>query len=76
MYIKVREHHRVISKAVYIATAITENNKREILGLNVDHAESFESWSRFLQQLKSRGLQSLKLVISDAHQGLTKSDTT
>jgi len=70
MYIKVREHQRVVSKAVYIATAITEKNTREILGLSVDHAESFESWCRFLQQLKSRGLQSPKLVISDAHQGL------
>jgi putative transposase len=72
MYIKVREHHSVVSKAVYIATAITENNTREILGLSVDHAENFESWSRFFQQLKSRGLQSPKLVISDAHQGLQK----
>ncbi|MGN7179195.1 IS256 family transposase [Paenibacillus sp. FSL R5-0490] len=72
MYIKVREHNRVVSKAVYIATAIAENNTREILGLNVDHAESYESWSRFFQQLKSRGLQSPKLLISDAHQGLQK----
>ncbi|WP_035180514.1 IS256 family transposase, partial [Heyndrickxia coagulans] len=40
MYIKVREHHKVVSKAVYIATAITEKNTREILGLSVDHAES------------------------------------
>lgn len=72
MYIKVREHHRIVSKAVYIATAITENNKREILGLSVDHAESYESWSRFFQSLKSRGLQSPKLVISDVHQGLQK----
>lgn len=72
MYIKVREHHRVVSKAVYIATALTEKNKREILGLSVDHAESYESWSSFLKHLKSRGLQSPKLVISDAHQGLQK----
>ncbi len=72
MYIKVREHNRVVSKAVYIATAITEKNRREILGLSVDHAEDFESWSRFFQYLKSRGLQSPKLVISDAHQGLQK----
>ncbi|SOC40423.1 IS256 family transposase [Ureibacillus acetophenoni] len=72
MYIKVREHHSVVSKAVYIATAITEGNKREILGLSVDHVESFESWSRFIQHLKSRGLQSPKLIISDAHQGLQK----
>jgi putative transposase len=72
MYIKVREHHRVVSKAVYIATALTEKNKREILGLSVDHAESYDSWSNFFRQLKSRGLQSPKLVISDAHQGLQK----
>lgn len=72
MYIKVREHNRVVSKAVYIATAITEKNRREILGLSVDHAEDFESWSRFFQYLKSRGLQSPKLIISDAHQGLQK----
>lgn len=70
MYIKVREHQRVVSKAVYVATAITEKNTRVILGLSVDHVESFESWSRFFQLLKSRGLQSPKLVISDAHQGL------
>ena len=72
MYIKVREHHQVVSKAVYIATAITEENKREILGLSVDHVESYDSWCRFLQHLKSRGIQSPKLVISDAHQGLRK----
>jgi putative transposase len=72
MYIKVREHQSVVSKAIYIATAITEDNKREILGLSVDHVESFESWSRFFQHLKSRGLQSPKLIISDAHKGLQK----
>lgn len=72
MYIKVREHQRVVSKAVYIATAISDQNKREILGLMVDHVESFDSWSRFLQQLKERGLQSPKLITSDAHAGLQK----
>lgn len=70
MYIKVREHNRVVSKAVYIATAVNQNNQREILGLRVDHGESTEAWERFFQYLKSRGLQSPKLVISDAHQGL------
>lgn len=72
MYIKVREHNHVVSKAVYIATAINENNGREILGLKVDHSESFEAWQRFFQYLQSRGLQSPKLIISDAHKGLKK----
>jgi len=70
MYIKVREHNRVVSKAVYIATAVDKNNRREVLGLRVDHAESTEAWQRFFQYLNSRGLQSPKLVISDAHKGL------
>lgn len=72
MYIKVREDQRIVSKAVYIATALNKANRREILGLMVDHAESFDSWTRFFQYLKSRGIQSPKLVISDAHGGLKK----
>ncbi|WP_442598645.1 IS256 family transposase [Neobacillus sp. D3-1R] len=72
MYIKVREHNKVVSKAVYIVTAMNEKKKREILGLKIDHVESFEAWQGFLQSLKARGLQSPKLVISDAHKGLKK----
>lgn len=72
MYIKVREHHKVVSKGVYIAAAINEHNQREILGLKIDHAESEESWQGFFQGLIARGLQSPKLVISDAHPGLKK----
>ncbi len=75
MYIKVREDKQVVSKAVYIATAITEDNKRTILGLKVDHVESYESWLGFFEELKSRGLQSPKLIISDAHSGLQKAIT-
>ncbi|KHF40127.1 IS256 family transposase [Halalkalibacter okhensis] len=72
MYIKVREHHKVVSKAVYIMTAMNEAKKREVIGLKIDHVESFESWQSFFQDLKSRGLQSPRLVISDAHAGLKK----
>nr|WP_317853501.1 transposase [Neobacillus sp. Marseille-Q6967] len=75
MYIKVR-HNRVIYKAVYIATAVDQNNRREILGLRVDHVESNEAWQRFFQYLKSRGLQSPKLFISDAHKGLQSAIVT
>jgi len=70
MYVKVREYHKIVSKAVYIALGINEQNKREVIGLKVGHAESETNWREFLQSLKSRGLQSPKLVISDAHAGL------
>ncbi|GAE26033.1 hypothetical protein JCM9140_2061 [Halalkalibacter wakoensis JCM 9140] len=72
MYIKVREHHKVVSKAVYIMTAMNEAKKREVIGLKIDHVESFEAWQGFFKELKARGLQSPKLVISDAHAGLRK----
>jgi len=72
MYIKVREHHKVISKAVYIATAITDDHKRKILGFKIDNDEDFESWRNFFDDLKTRGLQVPKLVVSDAHKGLKK----
>lgn len=70
MYIKVREHQRVVSKAVYIALGVNEQNKREIIGLSVNHAESKAGWTLFFNQLKARGFRSPKLIISDAHEGL------
>lgn len=72
MYIKVREHNKVVPKAVYIMTAMNQKKEREVLGLKVDHVENYEAWKGFFQDLKSRGLQSPKLVISDAHAGLKK----
>src|SRR5690625_2102073 len=73
MYIKVREDNKVVSKAVYIACAVNEKGYREIIGLQVNHRESEENWATFFNYLKSRGIQSPKMVISVAHAGLAKS---
>jgi transposase-like protein len=70
MYIKVREDARVVSKGVYIALGVRDDGKREIIGLQVDHGESEENWSNFFDSLIGRGLQSPKVIISDAHEGL------
>lgn len=70
LYIKVRENDRVVSKGVHVACAVNEEGRREIIGLQVTHGESLDSWSSFFNLLKSRGLQSPKMVISDAHSGL------
>lgn len=70
MYIKVRENYKVVSKAVYIGLAVTDDGKRHIVGLQVAHAESEENWSNFFDHLVSRGFQSPQLIISDAHEGL------
>lgn len=72
MYIKVREDNKVVSKAIYIACGVNKKGYREIIGLQIDYKESTEAWSRFFEHLKSRGIQSPKMVISDAHAGLVK----
>ncbi|UTR12889.1 IS256 family transposase [Evansella sp. LMS18] len=73
MYIKVRENNKVVSKAVHIACGITQDGHREIIGLKVTHGESVRSWTAFFEDLKGRGIQSPKMVISDAHKGLVAS---
>lgn len=70
LYIKVREYHKVVSKAVYIALGVNSEDKREIIGFKVTNAESKEGWKAFFDSIKARGLKSPKLVISDAHEGL------
>jgi len=70
MYIKVREDHRIVSKAVYIAQGVNENNKREIIGFKVADVESKETWASLFQDMRERGLTTPKMVISDAHHGL------
>ena len=69
-YLKVRENHRVTSKALFIALANTSEGKREIIGFAVYDNESKETWRSFLEDLKARGLAGLKLVTSDAHEGI------
>ena len=72
IYIKVRENHKVVSKACHIAIGISEEGKRRLLGFDISDGESDYSWSRFFNYLKERGLNGLKMVISDAHTGLVK----
>jgi putative transposase len=69
-FVKVRENGRVVSQAIVIAIAVTANGEREVLGLDVGPSESAAFWLAFLRDLAARGLNGVKLVISDAHAGL------
>jgi transposase-like protein len=70
LYEKVREDERVESMAVVIATGVNLQGRREVLGLDVIPTESEEGWTQFFKGLKERGLQAVRLVVSDAHGGL------
>jgi putative transposase len=69
-YVKARVDSRVVSRAVVIATGVTADGGREVLGVDVGDSEDGAFWTAFLRSLKARGLQGVQLVISDAHTGL------
>ena len=69
-YVKVREAGRIVSVAVIIAVGVNTDGVREVLGMAVGPSEAEPFWTNFLRSLTRRGLRGVKLVISDAHEGL------
>src|ERR671939_548900 len=69
-YLKVREGGRIVSVAAIIAVAVSTDGRREIVGLGIGPSEAEPFWSSFIKGLVRRGLKGVKLVISDAHEGL------
>jgi transposase-like protein len=69
-YIKARTGGRIVSTAVIIAVAVNGDGRREVLGMDIGPSEAETFWTEFLRKLARRGLRGVKLVISDAHEGL------
>ena len=69
-YVKVREAGRIVPVAVTVAVGVNADGRREVLGMAVGASEAEPFWLEFLRNLARRGLRGVKLVISDAHNGL------
>ena len=69
-YVKVRQAGRIVSVAVIIAVGVNSDGRREVLGMDIGPSEAETFWTEFLRKLARRGLRGVKLVISDAHEGL------
>ncbi|MCB4823612.1 IS256 family transposase [Roseicella aerolata] len=69
-YVKVREAGRIVPVAVTIAVGVNAGGRREVLGIAVGASEAETFWLDFLRSLARRGLRGVRLVISDAHEGL------
>jgi transposase-like protein len=67
---KVREAGRVIAVATVVAIGVTATGERTVLGAATGPSEDHQFWTSFLRQLVKRGLRGVRLVISDAHEGL------
>jgi putative transposase len=74
-YVKVREAGRIVPVAVTIAVGVNADGRREVLGMAVGSSEAEPFWLDFLRSLRRRGLVGVKLVISDAHEGLKAAAT-
>jgi transposase-like protein len=72
-YVKARKNGRIISVAVIIAVGVNTDGRREVLGMAIGASEAETFWTDFLRSLARRGLRGVKLVISDAHEGLKAS---
>jgi len=72
LVIHVRKDESVVPVAALIATGISEDGQREILGLTLGDSENEASWDDMLRDLKGRGLSGVDLVVSDDHKGLKK----
>jgi putative transposase len=70
LYVKVRQHHRIVNQALVIGIGVRETGEREIVGFAVGASEEQAFWLEFLRSLLARGLHGVQLVISDAHEGL------
>jgi len=69
-YVRVRRNHRIVSVAVIIAVGVNADGRREVLGMDIGPSEAETFWTEFLRKLRRRGLRGVKLVISDAHEGI------
>src|SRR3954447_603428 len=69
-YVKVREAGRIVPVAVTIAVGVNADGRREVLGMAVGSSEAEPFWLDFPRTLSRRGLHGVKLVVSDAHEGL------
>ena len=69
-YEKVRVSGAVVSCALLVATGITPDGQRTILGVSVSLSEAEVHWRDFLASLQTRGLHGVRLIVSDDHQGI------
>jgi len=69
-YVKTREGGRIVSVATIVAVGVNTDGRREVLGAAIGASEAEPFWTHFLRSLTVRGLRGVKLVISDAHEGI------
>ena len=71
-YVRCRVSGRVRSEAFITAIGVGDDGRKHFVGFTCANAESYASWRGFLQDLEGRGVRNVRLVTSDAHDGLVR----
>jgi putative transposase len=74
-YFKIRDSGKYCNKSLYICIGINSEGRREILSAKLYDSENTVEWESFFDDLKSRGLKGVELVISDGHRGIMEAVT-
>jgi transposase-like protein len=69
-HLKVRDRGHVHSKALMVAFAVHESGRREVIGIEIAESETEAGWAAFLRELVARGLEGVRIAVSDDHLGL------
>lgn len=71
-FVKCRESGASTSAAAVTAIACGDDGRRRVVGFDVFDTESYAAWKSFPSSLRARGLDGVRLVVSDDHCGLRK----
>jgi len=70
IYITVKRGDSYSKEAVHIIYGVREDNKRELLLLEVNPTESANSWGLYLESIRNRGVEMIDLIVADGISGL------
>ncbi|WP_341758444.1 IS256 family transposase [Candidatus Tisiphia endosymbiont of Ditula angustiorana] len=69
IYVKSRDNHIVINKAVYLAIAVNIEGKKELLGIWIGKNEGSKFWMQVVTELKNRGVEQIYVACVDGLKG-------
>jgi putative transposase len=70
LVVKVRDNHRVINKAVYLALAVNMEGQKELLGIWISENEGAKFWLGVMTELKNRGVKDIFIACVDGLVGM------
>lgn len=70
MFVTVRRGNSYEKEGVYICYGVRDDNKRELLALEVNPTESASVWEDVLEGIKKRGVELVDLIVSDGLKGM------